>query len=290
MKSKLILGTVQFGKKYGINNSIGRPNKDHVFSILNCAFKNKIRTLDTAEDYGKSQEIIGQFIKRNPQKKFKIISKLSSIKKIKKNQLYDRVCKSSEIMNVEKLDSFMFHDYKSFKKMDFLSKEIIEVRNLGQIDKIGISLYDNKSINDIIENYPFFDFIQIPFNLFDNESKRKKVIDLSVSKKIKVHVRSVFLQGLFFKKISELDFSLNKLKPYLTILNEILKKNSLKPQELALKYVMSKNFIDKVVIGVDTIEQFKNNIKILSKKIKIPIHEIEKIDVLEKKLLNPTNW
>ena len=57
MKSKLILGTVQFGKKYGIN-SFGRPNNEHIFSILNCAFKNKIRTLDTAEDYGESQKIM----------------------------------------------------------------------------------------------------------------------------------------------------------------------------------------------------------------------------------------
>ena len=289
MKSKLILGTVQFGKKYGIN-SFGRPNNEHIFSILNCAFKNKIRTLDTAEDYGESQKIIGKFIKKNPKKNFKIISKLSSKKKIKKNELYDRICKCTEIMNVKKLDSFMIHDYKSFKKKNFLSEEIVEVKNLGQIDKIGISLYDNKSIYDIIENYPFFDFIQIPFNLLDNESKRGKVIDLSISKKIKVHVRSVFLQGLFFKNISELDSSLSKLKPYLITLDRISKKNSLKLYELALKYVLSKKFIDKIVIGVDTIEQFKKNIKVLSNKNKVPIQEIEKINVLENKLLNPTNW
>ena len=34
MNSKLILGTVQFGLKYGINNTIGKPSNDEVLSLL----------------------------------------------------------------------------------------------------------------------------------------------------------------------------------------------------------------------------------------------------------------
>jgi len=36
-KTKLILGTVQFGLNYGINNSVGKPSKIEVFNILDEA-------------------------------------------------------------------------------------------------------------------------------------------------------------------------------------------------------------------------------------------------------------
>jgi len=37
MNSKLILGTVQFGLKYGINNTIGKHSNDEVLSLLKVA-------------------------------------------------------------------------------------------------------------------------------------------------------------------------------------------------------------------------------------------------------------
>ena len=40
MKSKIILGTVKFGMKYGINN-FGRSSEKDVFSILEYAYKKK---------------------------------------------------------------------------------------------------------------------------------------------------------------------------------------------------------------------------------------------------------
>ena len=75
MLSKLILGTVQLGLNYGVNNSSGKPTLDTAFNILNLAYESGIRTFDTAEAYGDSQEVIGRYIKQFPNKKFKIITK-----------------------------------------------------------------------------------------------------------------------------------------------------------------------------------------------------------------------
>ena len=55
MNSNLILGTVQFGMKYGINNRHGKPSSEEVNDILKCAFQNKVYYLDTADNYGESQ-------------------------------------------------------------------------------------------------------------------------------------------------------------------------------------------------------------------------------------------
>ena len=289
MKSKIILGTVKFGIKYGINNFF-RISKKDVFSILEYAYEKKIKILDTAEDYGESQNIIGMFLKENPTKKFKIISKLSSNINIKKNQLKDRIKFNCEILNTKKLHSYMIHNYNFFKDNMFLYDDLIRAKELGIIKSIGISLYDNDSINDVLNNFSEFDFIQIPFNIFDNENKRKVIADIAVSKNIKIHARSIFLQGLFFKKINDLSCNLNGLKKYLITIKKIQDKKSLKISDLALKYVIKKKFIDKVVIGVSNLQQLKNNLETCKKKFKVPNKEIEKIDVLDDYLLNPSNW
>ena len=66
MVNKLILGTVQFGLEYGINNLKGKPDKKTVFEILSYANNKGIKYLDTAELYGDAHNLIGEFHKSNP--------------------------------------------------------------------------------------------------------------------------------------------------------------------------------------------------------------------------------
>lgn len=52
MNSKLILGTVQFGLEYGINNKVGKPTNNEVLSLLKVAYNSGIRILDTGSHMG----------------------------------------------------------------------------------------------------------------------------------------------------------------------------------------------------------------------------------------------
>jgi aryl-alcohol dehydrogenase-like predicted oxidoreductase len=74
---RLILGTVQFGLDYGINNAQGKPHQEEVNNILNSAWQQGIRTLDTAYAYGNAEELIGQFHHRQNQR-FQINTKFTS--------------------------------------------------------------------------------------------------------------------------------------------------------------------------------------------------------------------
>jgi aryl-alcohol dehydrogenase-like predicted oxidoreductase len=49
--NKLVLGTVQFGLPYGINNKTGQPKLSESLEILKEAKRNGIEWLDTAEAY-----------------------------------------------------------------------------------------------------------------------------------------------------------------------------------------------------------------------------------------------
>ena len=51
----MILGTVELGLDYGINNSEGKPSKMQAFELLDTAWNGGIRELDTAAAYGDSE-------------------------------------------------------------------------------------------------------------------------------------------------------------------------------------------------------------------------------------------
>ena len=57
----MILGTVELGMAYGINNTQGKPSLEKSFEVLDAAWRGGIRELDTASAYGDSEEIIGMF-------------------------------------------------------------------------------------------------------------------------------------------------------------------------------------------------------------------------------------
>ena len=131
----------------------------------------------------------------------------------------------------------------------------------------------------------------MPYNLLDNKSKREKVFLKAKEKGIEIHTRSTFLQGLFFKDVNTLHKNLLPLKKDLSDLILLSKKSNISLAELALNYPLSKSYIDKVLIGVDSLEQLKNNIKATENDFDKSIYEkIDCIQIKNTKLLNPSNW
>ena len=74
-QSKIILGTVQFGISYGISNNLGKTSKKNSLDILEYAYSNGIKYLDTAPSYGDSESVIGEL---NDKNYWRIISKTPS--------------------------------------------------------------------------------------------------------------------------------------------------------------------------------------------------------------------
>ena len=72
---KIILGTAQFGMKYGINNHDGILNDENLKNLLIKAKHQQIIYIDTALDYGNAQKRLGKI----GLKGFKFISKLKSL-------------------------------------------------------------------------------------------------------------------------------------------------------------------------------------------------------------------
>ena len=104
MIDKLVLGTVQFGLNYGINNSVGLPTLDKVYSILNQAYGH-VLSLDTASGYGVSEERIGKYHTEYPNNVFDVNTKFS---KGKIKDPLGEVIAAMNRLNVSIIDTMMF--------------------------------------------------------------------------------------------------------------------------------------------------------------------------------------
>ena len=56
-RGKILVGTAQFGSKYGVTNKVGKTSRKEIFKILNLQKKFKILGFDTAQSY-KSEDIL----------------------------------------------------------------------------------------------------------------------------------------------------------------------------------------------------------------------------------------
>ena len=116
---KLTIGTVQFGLNYGINNKSGIVNQNEVKKILDFAFENNIKSLDTAQSYGNSEKIIGLY----GANRFKIISKLKS--GIQIEDVENSIIKSCKNLKCLSIDGVLFHDFNDFIKIQNYLKSLI---------------------------------------------------------------------------------------------------------------------------------------------------------------------
>ena len=281
--NKLILGTVQFGLSYGINNSTGKISNTDASKILTEAKNNGISTLDTSHAYGDSEMVLGELLKNNQH--FKIVSKLprttenpesifkETIQRLQKNNLY----------------GYLVHHFDYFKEKPSIWTDITALKKDGKVEKTGFSLYHTSELDYLFSQNIDFDLVQIPYNIFDRtfEPYFKEL----KQRNVEIHTRSIFLQGLFFKSVNELPEKLKPLKPYLLAITEFCKEQNVTIEELALNGVIHHPSIDGVLVGVDNVVQLQKNIKSVWAETPAHIAEfVNAFDVKEKKLLSPVNW
>jgi len=286
MISKLILGTVQFGLNYGINNTEGKPEKKAVFEILSSAYENGIRYLDTAELYGNAHDLIGEFHNLNPSNKFQIITKFPHDFE---ESLDLKINTYLKHLNVETLHAILFHSFDSYLKHKELIGEILKLKN-NKIKNLGVSVYTNEEMNEVIDDINI-DIIQIPFNLFDNLYIKGKLLEKAKAKNKIIHTRSAFLQGLFFMKKDNPNTIRIKLENELDVINDISLKSSINIGSIALNYCLLQPTIDGVLIGVDSLEQLNENIFFSNQNIPFKyLDQINNIKIDNFELLNPSMW
>lgn len=261
MSVNLGLGTVQFGCDYGISNSSGKPLLSEIKKILSVAGKNDIKIIDTAALYGDSERNLGEcdlssfsIVTKTPRFGADIITDMhvsgfnntfsQSLKNLRQSSIY----------------GLLFHHAPDLlaKKAGLLWQAALDLKRKGQIEKIGVSIYDGQQLDQLMEMYDL-DLVQIPLNVLDQRLLQSGHIDRLKAKGIEIHVRSVFLQGLLLME-SPPDY-FNEIKPLLDKWKQRASQHSMSLTEAAFQFVKSIPGVDVILTGTISENQLIESIR-----------------------------
>lgn len=293
--SKFGLGTVQFGLDYGFTK---RKSQDEVNLILKTAVDNGITLIDTAREYGDSEDKIGNFIE-NYKNDFVIATKLRIIDessdlsyKRLENKIYDSVEESLEKLKLNKIPILQLHQTVSdlYENNDFWDI-INQLKEDNLIDLFGVSVYELSETKNITENYGnFVDFFQIPYNIFDRrfDDIQKELEENNIG----LISRSTFLKGIIPCSIDEIPEGLEDIKPYKENLINLANNCELTVAELASIFVYYNDYINSTILGVNSPEELENNINSINKfdENLLANVDFDALRINEDYLIDPRKW
>ena len=291
---QICLGTAQFGSAYGITNTIGKVPLAEVDKILSLAIQNNIYWLDTAQKYGTSEVVLGKCMK--PRYNFRVISKLSP----QKNSFFTKddvslweesLHKTLKNLDKNHIDTLMIHSSSDLRKpgSDLLYGWLDSIRLAGLIKRVGLSIYNAKDLTGI--NHSILDIVQLPMSLFDQRLLIDGTIEMLVSQGIKIHARSIYLQGLLLTPStlwpSWVDkYGLNhKLR-----LEHLCEEKGCSEIDLALSFIKSQSFLEAVVVGICDTQQLHDLLESWSLKSPWIDNEWKSWAISRSNILDPRKW
>ena len=283
---KISIGTAQFGFDYGICNKNGIVSKREIKKIFDFSKLVKINSIDTAQGYGKSHKVIGSLLLRN----FQITTKISNIKKIDNKNLEDivtlEVNKILKDLNSKKIYALLIHDINQLKSKygKNFYKILQKLKAKKKFIKLGVSVYSRKELDFVIKNYNI-DIVNLPISVANQEFFQKNYLLKIKNKNIEIHARSIFLQGLLLCEDKSLPKKFKNNKFFLEWF-KWLKIHKIKPLEASIGFIKNIKYIDKIVIGVDNLDQLKMIIKIYKKNFKFKFKKFYQSSLLKK----PSTW
>jgi len=255
--NRLAIGTAQFGLNYGVTNTSGQVPLFEASRILERANELGIFTLDTASAYGDSEMVLGEAGTEN----FQIVTKLPALPlgvDVGAQWVMDQAITSATRLRRKNIPTLLVHNPEDLRRTSGqeLIRGLIGSKEAGLTEKIGVSIYDPKDLV-WISNLLDLDVVQAPMSVFDRRMVSTGWLDRLSSKGVETHVRSVFLQGALVAGVGNLP---KTLKPWVGKFMEFetwAKSQGLSLLEAALLYPLSIPKVDKVVIGVVSVDQLE---------------------------------
>ena len=295
---KLVLGTVQFGMEYGINNTKGKPSREQSLEMLDLAYKNGIRTFDTAYNYGDAEEILGEFSEsRGLKDKIKIITKLKgNIISESKGEPCDIIAanlgESLKRLRRDFVDGYLFHT-PTYIRDEKLVDCFYKLKEQGLVRNIGVSIYKE---DDAIyaAKLEVVDYIQVPYSVFDERLDKTRFFPTGEKEQRDSFWAQCVPAGIILRVRGKDSCShFENAKGYLQEFDAVIGKYELSRGQVALLFFLTNDNLDYVVFGVDDVGQLQEDIDIAERDIDCVacVAELKsKFGSIEKNIVMPSLW
>ncbi|MFC1748543.1 aldo/keto reductase [Pseudomonadota bacterium] len=268
---KIGLGTAQLGMNYRRLRD-DEIHESEINDIFQASIDNDIRVFDTSAYYGLAEELVGEFIAKT-KSKVDVVTKVNGGEK----NLRKIVEKSLMKLRLENVDTHAIHNFHSYQDNPECWDRLLELKTEGMCEKIGFSLYYPKEAEVLWSQGVEFDYVQIPFNVFDQ--RFEYLFSEFRKRNVKVHVRSTFVFGLVFSKNNQVDSKFRSVEKRLGELERLAHEIGVSKASICVNWGINQQAIKKVILGVESVQDVKKNVKMLddSEKVKGVMGEIRKL-------------
>tara|TARA_B100000674_G_scaffold455641_1_gene429569 strand:+ start:1728 stop:2663 length:936 start_codon:yes stop_codon:yes gene_type:complete len=262
VKPQLCLGSAQFGLSYGITNNEGQVREEVVCHLLKKAKESGFTWLDTAQAYGNAESVLGRQLDKNHG--YNLISKVAKQAKGNFNKkdaekwekgFFD----SCKRLRVEKLHSLLLHSPGDLRKpgSEYLKDWLISLRDRGLVERIGISIYSSEDLEGI--NPDLTDMVQLPLSLYDQRLLEDQTISRLRSMGIKIHARSVYMQGLLLTQpVRWPSWVSVEVRNHHRALNSLAEEKGCNLIDLALGFIQEQVDVEAVTLGLCTEDELSS--------------------------------
>lgn len=300
-----VLGSAQLGMEYGIN-SMGQPSTMEAKKLIETAVINGCASVDTARAYGLSERILGEHLNKVFPERVSVITKISPLENISPEATPEQAAMAVENslltslleLQQHKIDTVMLHRASHLSSWDRAAlNRLKELRDQGKIGVIGVSVQTPQELDYALSESDV-GHIQMPFNIFDNrwDEVIERIAQAKRKRQIKIHVRSVFLQGLLLiNEIAKWEYAgVSDAQSHINWLNKSkldLKRKNV--ADLCVAWVRAFDWVDGVVVGCESATQFEDNVSLFEH----PPLSTDEVNWLKQsrppmpvESLNPANW
>jgi aryl-alcohol dehydrogenase-like predicted oxidoreductase len=292
--ARLGLGSVQWGQRYGIANTAGQPSTDDVSRMIAIAGEAGVNTIDTARDYGSSEDLIGALVPRDG---WRIVTKLTA--QLPASSSDDAVTAASASVTASlaalhqvALDTLLLHRLEHMTNWGgAVWRALVASRDEGRIQRLGISALDPSDAWMALE-HPDVAVIQVASNLFDQRLARAGFFDAAVAAGKEVFVRSVFLQGVGHLHPDRLPSHLAALRESLSQIREFAASRGWRAFAPFLYFAYGSPGT-RVLIGAEAVDQVRDCLiewSLASERWEEVLELAAQMPSLPESALNPWRW
>ncbi len=301
--AELVLGSVQLGLRYGAANKTGQPSRATALRMVDRAVDAGIDQIDTARAYGDSENRLGDALRARHA--VRTITKLSPLSELGpdasreevRNAVDASIAQSLAALQRDRLDCLLLHRAAHMSAYDgAVWERLIERLEDGSVLALGVSVQSPQEAQAALDQ-PEVRHIQMPFNIVDWRWREAGIIDrVRAREHVTVHVRSVFLQGVLaanepamFPPVRGFD-ARALVKTLKSLARQYGRENA---ADLCVAYARGQDWVDGVVIGMETEEQLDANLRLF---LRHPLSSADcakiesQIPRVPAQLLDPAQW
>ncbi len=295
--SRMTLGTVQFGMTYGVANRTGQPEYREVLRIVELAVESGVNCFDTAACYGSAEQVLGRALAElGVADRVMVVTKVSPLPPEHRSDrsaaealIVGSIERSRQRLGIDRLPLVLFHRQEDAVHCDVLER----LRDRGRLQAFGVSCQHEPDVVSGILADSRVAAVQLPANLLDRRHQQHGIFDQAAARDAVVFIRSVYLQGLLLMPEAEIPAELIAVIPVRRRLEAVADEAGIGFAELAARYLLSQSGVASVLVGVETLDQLRENLAVFGRGA-LDADTLAAIDAvafeLADQVITPASW